>query len=209
MSNSYQRLLTLFEKDLPGERAHLAMYPKRAASSIALKAAENVRMSAVAIVLFETEENGLQTLVIRRQEYDGTHSGQISFPGGKWEQSDPSLQFTALRECEEEIGIPPGELQPVGKLTDVYVPVSSFLIEPYVFYWEEPHTHFLHSEREVASIHRLPINLLTDDHIELIDVPLTNGQKLLQTPHFNTGEITIWGATALMLNELREVLQDY
>jgi len=208
MTASYQQLLRLFEKELPGEKAHVSMYPSRSASSTALKTAQNVRLSAVAIVLYDTSE-GLETLVIQRQQYDGTHSGQISFPGGKWEESDPSAAFTALRECQEEIGIIPDELQMVGKLTNVFVPVSSFLIEPYVFYWPEPHTRFLLSEREVAAVHRLPVRLLTDESIELIDIEISGGQTLVNIPHFGIGTIKIWGATALILNELREVLKDF
>jgi len=208
MTTSYQQLLILFEKELPGEAAHLAMLPLRAPSSEALKNAENVRLSAVAVVLFDSAD-GLKTLVIQRQQYEGTHSGQISFPGGKWEQSDTSLEYTARRECEEEIGIHRDELQLIGKLTNVFIPVSSFLIEPYAFYWPDPHDRFLPSEREVAAIHSLPISLLTDESIELIDIQIPNGQKMLKIPHFGVGEIKIWGATALMLNELREVLRNY
>lgn len=205
---TFERLQELFQMELPGEKAHLEMYPERAATSISLKTAENVRMSAVAIVLFE-EENGLETIVIRRQEYKGAHSGQISFPGGKWEEQDTNLQETAKRECQEEIGIIPSELVHVGKLTNVFVQVSNFLIEPYVFYWPEPHFDFLPAEREVAAIHRLPVRLLTDESIELIDILLPQGGTLPKTPHFNTGEYTIWGATALILNELRKVLSGF
>jgi 8-oxo-dGTP pyrophosphatase MutT (NUDIX family) len=205
MAVGKEELQELLQKELPGERAHLAMYPKRAATSIALKTAENVRMSAVAIVLFNGEK-GLTTLVIRRQEYEGAHSGQISFPGGKWEDTDASLEATARREFEEEIGIPGSELELAGKLTNVFVQVSNFLIEPYVFFWPEPHFDFSAAEREVAAIHLLPVTVLTDESIELVDIVLPHGGKLLQTPHFNTGEVMIWGATALILNELREVI---
>ena len=208
MTPVYQRLLRFFEQELPGEPAHLAMLPYRAATSEALKTAENVRLSAVAIVLFDSDA-GLQTLVIQRQQYDGTHSGQISFPGGKWEESDPSLEFTARRECEEEIGILRDELQLIGKLTNVYIPVSSFLIEPYAFYWPDAHASFTRSEREVAAVHQVAVSLLTDESIELIDIQIPNGQKLLKIPHFGAGEIKIWGATALILNELRMILKDF
>lgn len=208
MSDSFRKLLKLFEQELPGEAAHLAMLPMRAATSEALKSAENVRLSAVAIVLFDTAE-GLQTLVIQRQQYEGTHSGQISFPGGKWEQSDTALEFTARREYEEEIGISGDELQLIGKLTNVFIPVSSFLIEPYVFYWPDPHMQFHPSVREVAAIHTLPISLLTDESIELIDIQIHGRQELLKIPHFGVGDLKIWGATALILNELRKVLNDF
>jgi 8-oxo-dGTP pyrophosphatase MutT (NUDIX family) len=150
----------------------------------------------------------LNSVVIQRTVYEGTHSGQIAFPGGKWETTDHSMKETALRECWEEIGVTADELDYVGKLTDVFTSVSSFLIEPHVFYWKAPRTNFTLSEREVAAVYAIDLCQLQDDaNIVQIDVPIRNGIVLKAVPHFVLNDIRIWGATAIMLSELREVLR--
>ena len=195
------------EKPLPGSAAHALMYPRKGAKIADQYDTSDARLSSVAILLFETG-NTLQFLVIQRTEYDGTHSGQIAFPGGKWEQTDASLIATALRECEEEIGVTEAELDYVGKLTDVFTVVSSFLIEPHIFYWKTPHNQFLLSEREVAAVYPLAVDDLLDDNaVEYHNIPLKNGITLKDVPHFALGEVKIWGATALILSELKLVFQ--
>lgn len=207
MIPNYQVLLNRFQEPLPGESAHQLMYPRKGISLDNLQPPADARLSAVAILLFEGT-NTLHSLVIQRSEYEGTHSGQIAFPGGKWEVNDASLMETALRECAEEIGITALELDYIGKLTDVYTAVSYFLIEPHVFYWKRPHDQFTLSEREVAAVHTLDLsNLLDDTIIQHIDVPIQKGMVLKNVPHFIFDEVKIWGATALMLSELKEVLR--
>lgn len=200
-------LVKRLEKPLPGSAAHALMYPRKGAKISDRYDTSDARLSSVAILLFETG-NTLQFLVIQRAEYDGTHSGQIAFPGGKWEQTDASLIATALRECEEEIGVSEAELDYVGKLTDVFTVVSSFLIEPHIFYWKTPRNQFLLSEREVAAVYPLSVDDLLDDNaVEYHNIPLKNGITLKDVPHFALGEVKIWGATALILSELKFVLQ--
>lgn len=192
---------------LPGSAAHALMYPRKGAKSSDNYDTSDARLSSVAILLFEIA-NELQFIVIQRSEYDGTHSGQIAFPGGKWEQDDASLLATALRECEEEIGITEAELSYVGKLTDVFTVVSSFIIEPYIFHWKNPHNQFRVSEREVAAVYSLSVaDLLDENAVEYHNIPLKNGITLKEVPHFALGEVKIWGATALILSELKLVFQ--
>ena len=192
---------------LPGFEAHKQMFPRENAAKDLLNIPETVKQSAVAILLFE-EADSLQSLVIRRAEYDGTHSGQIAFPGGKFDPEDRHLIQTALRECYEEIGIEAHELTYIGSLSDVYTVVSSFLITPQVFHWKKPHEQFKLSEREVAEIHRLSLNeLIREDAVQYFDIPIRNGMILKSVPHFVVGEIRIWGATALILSELKYLLR--
>lgn len=207
MTPSYASLVERFRQPLPGETAHALMYPRKGVSPDLLKVTQDARMSAVAILLFEGD-NCLNSVVIQRTVYDGSHSGQIAFPGGKWETSDASMLETALRECQEEIGVTADELNYIGKLTDVFTAVSSFLIEPHVFYWKTPRTDFTLSEREVAAVHTIDLCELQDDaNIVHLDVPIQNGVVLKSVPHFVVNDIRIWGATALMLSELRLVLR--
>lgn len=194
------------QQPLPGEAAHRIMYPRAGISADLLKAPETARLSAVAILLFE-QDNDWHSVVIQRQVYDGTHSGQIGFPGGKWEPDDNSMLETALRECSEEIGVGTDEVEYIGKLSDVYTAVSSFLIEPHLFHWKNPRTTFVTSEREVAAVHTIALQTLLNGEVERIDIPLQSGIVLKNVPHFVFGGIRIWGATALILSELKEVLK--
>ena len=207
MTPTIDLLSKRLQEPLPGAAAHALMYPRKGAKVNDQYDTSDARMSSVAILLFETDGT-LQFIAIRRAEYDGTHSGQVAFPGGKWEHTDESLIATALRECEEEIGVTKAELDYIGKLSDVFTVVSSFIIEPHIFYWKTPHNQFAVSEREVAAVYALAIDdLLNESAIEYHSIPLKNGITLKDVPHFALGEVKIWGATALILSELKLVFQ--
>jgi 8-oxo-dGTP pyrophosphatase MutT (NUDIX family) len=195
------------EMNLPGEQAHISMAPlSRPLSSEALKKVSDYRTSAVAVVL-TSHENELSLLLIQRPDYEGAHSGQISFPGGKKDEDDVSPEQTARRECFEEIGIILSESSLIGKLTDVYIPVSNFLVHPFLYLHSEPIT-FVPDEREVSEILIYPVQQLTSpDTIGTLDIRTPQGMILKNIPCFQFGEKKIWGATALVLNELREIIQ--
>lgn len=192
---------------LPGESAHMKMAPiSRPLSSLALKQAEEIRESAVAVVLYE-EDNLIKCILTQRPEYEGKHGGQVSFPGGKKEPEDLDLEVTARRECYEEIGIPMDQGELIGKLTEVFIPVSSFLVQPYVyFHAEKPQLD--RNLREVAEIlHFTLYDLLEDHRVKTMDLKQPNGSIYKDVPYFYLVEKKVWGATALILNELKEVLQ--
>lgn len=204
---TYADLIKRFENELPGERAHSALMPSRGRSMEQLSNVSSYRDAAVAIILFHNEENKLSTIVTKRQEYNGSHSGQISFPGGKKELDDNSLLETAIRECHEEIGVHASNFELLKELTPLFVPVSQFLITPYVLYTPNKTFNYLRSEREVASIHELDLlDLYKPESLVRIDLQINSTFTMKSVPHFKQGEILIWGATALILNELKELL---
>jgi 8-oxo-dGTP pyrophosphatase MutT (NUDIX family) len=192
---------------LPGERAHMKMAPlSRPLSSLALKHAEEIRESAVAVVLYE-EDKLIKCILTQRPEYEGKHGGQVSFPGGKKEVDDLDLEYTARRECYEEIGIPIDQGELIGKLTEVFIPVSSFLVQPFIyFHTEKPQLD--RNLREVAEIlHFTLYDLLEEHRVMKMDLKQPNGVIYTDVPYFHLVEKNVWGATALILNELKEVLQ--
>lgn len=193
--------------NLPGENAHLLMNPGgRRLSSEARKKATNVRESAVAIVMYDAGESH-EIVLIQRPDYIGAHGGQISFPGGKRDLEDEDLKATAIRECQEEIGICLDEAQFLGQMTPVYIPVSNFHVEPYVFYYPQTPL-FLKDEREVSSIFSISVNdLLHDGTISKMEIEIKGDRLYKDIPCFLINERKIWGATALILSELKEVLQ--
>jgi 8-oxo-dGTP pyrophosphatase MutT (NUDIX family) len=147
--------------------------------------------------------------LIQRPSYDGSHSGQVSFPGGKRELSDENLAFTAIRECWEEVGIRLSENHLIGKLTSVYIPVSNFHVEPFLFYYSEK-PDFKADEREVESIFTITMNeLLDDSNLDQMEVKISTNLTMKNIPCFNIANKQIWGATALILNELKMILKSF
>ncbi len=191
---------------LPGEVSHQKMSPlNRPITSEALKSITDYRESAVAIVLFESNDC-MECVLTQRPEYDGTHSGQISFPGGKKEDSDEHLEATARRECEEEIGVQLTLEHLIGALSPVYIPVSRFLVLPYLYFL--PSTPiFLPDAHEVAEIFTFPLfDLKNEKLISTMDLKQTNGDVYRNVPYFNLNNKKVWGATALILSEMKDIL---
>ncbi len=200
-------LLEQIPHQLPGEASHLEMMPMRGLSSKALKVAKNPKESAVAIHLIQ-EDDDLQILLTQRNTYDGAHSGQISFPGGKRDLTDLDAIHTARRESFEEIAMPYENGELIGALTEIYIPVSNFHVKPFVFYHEELSFVLQPDPREVSTIFRLPVNILIQDELlTYIDIPLSPSQILPSVPCFKYQDYIIWGATAILLNELKVVLR--
>jgi len=194
--------------DLPGEDAHVEMFPLRARTSDVLKSSLNYRPSAVMGLLYPVNDQH-HIILIERQDYDGKHSGQMSFPGGKKEESDSNELDAALRETEEEIGIPGYEIDVIGKLTDVYIPVSNFLVHPFLGYLRSTPNYVI-NEREVKSILSFDIReLLIEQNKIVTDVLVGKGNTFKDVPAFFIQEKVIWGATALMLNEFKSILKRF
>ncbi len=146
-------------------------------------------------------------VLIQRPTYNGVHSGQVAFPGGKSEPGDKDLLETAMREAREEIGIDPDQVQMLGKLTDLYIPPSNFNVSPFVGYLTERPT-FTPDPGEVEGIVEVPFRyILTDNCLELRKFIVRNGIEI-EAPAFVVKGAVIWGATAMMLSELRELLRN-
>ena len=201
------QLAHTLQHNLPGERAHIPLSPlHRPVTSEVIQNLTEYKESAVAVVLFESNQT-YECILIQRTEYDGKHSGQISFPGGKKDKEDVDLLATAKRECWEEVGVNMDSAEYLGKLSQVYIPVSGFLVEPHVFYYPE-RPSFVHQEREVAHVFTITIDeLIAEDVIGEMKVTTENKLVKMKVPCFTIRDKQIWGATALILNELREAIQ--
>lgn len=190
---------------LPGEAAHLAMLPFREATSSLLKSVREYRESAVAILLFHENEI-LKSVLIERPTYNGTHSGQMAFPGGKKDAEDVDLIATALREMHEEISFLDDNIEHLGQLTRVFIPVSQFLVYPHVFYSQNVYP-FNPDPIEVAQIVIFPLyDICEPSNAKTTTIPLDNNLKMIKVPCFEIAGKSVWGATALMMGELKELL---
>lgn len=190
---------------LPGEDAHIPMSPTgRGRSSEAIKEAVNYRESAVALVIYE-KNNELKGVLTERSPYRGMHSGEVCLPGGKKEDFETDLQQTAIRECVEEIGLKYEGFDLLGKLTPVFIPISNFSIQPYVFHYTEPPI-FVPNVREVAEIFTFPIHQLFDKEIiKKTRIELSGRRVLDDIPYFDINNKVVWGATALILHEFKKM----
>lgn len=156
-------------------------------------------------LFFSTQKkNNINTVLIERNIYKGVHSGQISLPGGKYEKSDINLIATALREAEEEIGINSTKVEVLGKLTPLYVPVSNFQIMPIVgFVSSEP--NFKPDPIEVNALIEVKLSDLFDPAKSKVENLFRDNYNIV-SPYFEVGKHHVWGATAMILSEFREVL---
>lgn len=158
------------------------------------------------LILLYQQDGVLRFPLIKRQEYLGAHSGQVSLPGGRAETGEDAVQ-TALRECEEEIGVSRSEPVVLGNLSNFFVIPSNFIITPVIaaipsvpLFKPDPY--------EVARILSCPLeDLLKDDAVKQKEI-LAAGKFRLMAPHFEIEGEIVWGATAMMLNEFRTILRE-
>lgn len=202
-----QSLKMKLEQPLPGNIAHqAALPPDRKASDIKALEGRETKKAAV-LILIENNENEAEVVFILRSTYKGAHSGQISFPGGKRENSDANYLETALRETEEEIGIKRADLEIMGALSPIYIPPSNFLVYPYVAISHKVLAKKA-EEKEVAGIYNIDLErLFAKDTLQETDIDHSSGQ-VFKVPAFNIKGLKIWGATAMILAELKHVV-DY
>ncbi len=191
--------------NLPGEQAHLEMIPYRKLSSSYKTDGQNAKQSAV-LCLLTQQKNEVFCLLIERQNDGSKHSGQIAFPGGKKDREDVDLKQTALRETQEEVGINPNNIKILGQLTPVYIPVSHFFVQPFIGVIDYMPTLNL-SEKEVKHAFFFNIKSLLDDNCKTTrHIKNHKGITMKNIPCFILNNKVVWGATSLILNEVREMM---
>lgn len=193
--------------DLPSTAAHIKMAPLERVKLIVsgFDNLHNARKAAV-MMLFYPKNGETHLVLIIRNSYPGVHSSQIAFPGGKVEEIDTDLKATALRETYEEIGVHPDKIHVIRDFSSVYIPPSNFLVFPFLGI-SSSELEFTLQEEEVAGIVEMPISLLLDDSIISMKTLETSYAKLIEVPVFQIGNHSVWGATAMMLSELKDALK--
>ncbi len=193
---------------LPGQVSHFKMIPPFRRELIK-KQGENIKnakQSAVLALLYPDDINETRIVLILRKAYEGVHSAQISFPGGRVEENDKSLEHTALRETYEEVGVPMENVYVIKTLTDVYIPPSNFFVQPFLGFAKSM-PQFNRQEDEVEEILEVRLlDLLNDDY--LITKSVSTSYKVdVEVPAFNLNGHVVWGATAMMLSEIKDLLK--
>ena len=192
-------------ESLPGPEYQRLMGPPL--RGLEKKSSENPPVVACVLVLLYPKEDQWFFALMQRAPHDkDRHSGQISFPGGRYEESDETLEYCALRELEEEVGIPTDEVTVIGQLSELFIPVSNFQVYPFVGYLNETPT-FIPQPTEVQHVIEVPVEMLKDvSNQKTIDLRVRKNIILKNTPYFDFYENMVWGATAMMLSEFRAVV---
>jgi 8-oxo-dGTP pyrophosphatase MutT (NUDIX family) len=198
-------IIQKLKEPLPGEEAQHLMAPVGRGKAVDYGDQDLFRKSAVMVLLCEDESGEVFIPLTQRFAYDGVHSGQVSFPGGKFDEQDETLQQTALRECEEEIGVT--AVKVLGMMTSLYIPVSNFLVQPVVGYCAEKNVFMTPNVREVKHIVKLYLkDLLNETITKEGDVEVARGLKR-KAPYFEIEGLKVWGATAMILSEFKVLLK--
>ena len=211
MQHLILQLTERLQQPLPGAPAQYKMAALRhiQESEYRQYIPDQVRRAAVMILLYQSGASW-HTILIRRSAHpNDRHSGQISFPGGSCDPDDATLTNTALRELHEETGVPPNHVEIIGQLTEIYIPVSNFLVHP-VLGWLKTSPEFRLQPGEVEAV--LMPNLMTffqPEYRKKTDIPLPQGTTLRDVPYFDVDGHIVWGATAMMISELVHIVEPF
>jgi len=215
----------MFIPDLPGKKAQMLLAPLHRLDSLSKEqnSPDGATLSAVLALLYPCNDgNSLEEikqwelLLILRTSYDGVHSGQVAFPGGKCEPQDKSHAATAAREAFEELGIEKESYRVIGELTNIYVPPSNFTIYPVLAISnseilidnqpDKKHQYKI-EPREVVNFKRIPLYRFDPRNIKMTKVQRSNNE-LSDAPCYIIDDYTIWGATAMIISELYQLVEE-
>jgi 8-oxo-dGTP pyrophosphatase MutT (NUDIX family) len=157
-------------------------------------------------LFYPTLQQKTNLLLILRKTYKGVHSNQVGFPGGKLEKGDDGLLTTALRETHEEVGVSPNDVTVIKKTSEIFIPPSNFIVQPFIGLYKSPKP-FIKQDDEVEMILEVSIMDFLDEN-NIISEKLTTSYALdIEVPAFKLNGYIVWGATAMMLNEIKELVK--
>jgi 8-oxo-dGTP pyrophosphatase MutT (NUDIX family) len=188
---------------LPGQNAQFKMASEYYRNQkIDLSKISGHKKSAVCLLLYEKDHQPY-FILIKRPDTHRFHAGQIALPGGSCNENE-TYEQTALRELFEETGIEIPAQNILGRLTPLYIPVSNFYIQPIIAHTTEELKFSL--SREVEQVIEFPLHRLLDETILDETEVITSGNIKLKTPYFKVQGFVLWGATAMLLSEMKQLL---
>jgi 8-oxo-dGTP pyrophosphatase MutT (NUDIX family) len=193
---------------LPGRDSQYKMAPLQRIDALedSLNTGVNPRKAAVMALFYPDASNETCLLFILRNTYPGVHSNQIGFPGGKQEDGDTSLEYTALRETREEVGVDSEKVTVVRAMSDLYIPPSNFMVRPYIGIYDK-RKPFVPQASEVDALVEVTFgDVMNERHLTSRKMK-TSYADLIDVPAFELGGYIVWGATAMMLSEIIELFK--
>jgi 8-oxo-dGTP pyrophosphatase MutT (NUDIX family) len=181
----------------PGRSKMILQYQQRMQSS---------KKAAVLALLYPDREQQMQLVFILRQKYSGVHSQQVSFPGGKNDTTDPDLLYTALRETHEEIGVSSNTIDVLRPLSHLFIPPSNFYVHPFLGVSKQT-LDFTKEEKEVSEIIEVPLKEILSDDSEGVFEVNTSLDQTMEVPAFYLKKHIVWGATAMILAEIKALIK--
>ena len=171
------------------------------------KKASSMKNAGVLILFYPSQGNETRFVLILRKTYKGVHSAQIGFPGGKYEDKDLNIETTALRETEEEIGVPIDNIEIIKAMSPLYIPPSNFMAYPFLAFTELT-PKFVKQDKEVESIIEVPLTNFLNPNNSITSKVATSYGVNVEVPAFKLNNHIVWGATAMMLSELKDLLNE-
>ena len=199
-----EKLKNNYEDALPGEKAQNIMLAKPRINVVFPNSEEQAIPSAVLILLYPDKDN-INFILTERTKEVQHHKGQISLPGGSWEKGE-HLPETALRETEEEIGIPAEKIEIISKLTPLFVKVTGYMIHPFIGHIHQRPKIIPHPN-EVSNVFTVNISELMDPDNRQTEL-WTIRETPVDVPFFKFGKYKVWGATAMILSEFKQCITD-
>ena len=197
------------KQDLPGVDAHRRAMPadRDPGPRYQFERLKNPRHGGVLLMLYADQHGVIRFPLMQRHEYGGVHSGQVSLPGGRLEEEDQTIVHTALRETEEEIGIPSDRIEVLGSLSQLYIPPSNYLVTPILGCFREQPV-FVEDQREVKELFTVSIDDLLDESVLRITDIEVRDQWIRNIPYYHLHGKIVWGATAMILSEFAQLLEE-
>ena len=212
MGLKVDKIITLIKErvrvsnDLPGWNSHkkMAVIPINSLTEKAFIPPKDAKQASVGIIVFK-ENNKLFFLLTKRTENVEHHKGQVSLPGGAIEENESAMD-ASLRETYEEIGIDSSTLRIIGQLSSLYTPVSYFNIHVFLWYANtKPDINI--DNNEVEKVYKISFDELTDDNL-VSHTPISKSGMKINVPAFHFNECICWGATAMILTELKDLIKE-
>lgn len=200
-----KHLTKLSNAEIGGLHAQFKLAPKiRKQYSEDFISSKNPIKAAVLVIFYPDSKGELNFLLTQRASYKGTHSAQISFPGGKLDLQDESLKNTALREAKEEIGIVTNDVTIFKQMTEVYIPPSNFIVTPFLSYLN--YTPLFKKNYEVEALIEVALSDFLNENALTSTILSTSYANKIEVPCFKLNNYIVWGATAMMLSEIKDLI---
>ena len=191
---------------LPGWKSHkrMAVIPINSITEKAFIPPTDAKQASVSIILFE-KNNQLFFLLTKRTENVEHHKGQVSLPGGAIDKNE-TAQNASLRETKEEIGIDSSSLKSLGQLSSLYTPVSYFNIHVFLWY-SETQPQIKINESEVDQVYKIGLDELIDNNL-VFNTPINKSGFKINVPAYHFNKCICWGATAMIITELKDIINE-